>query len=150
MARAASADPPRLCDGMLAGPDLDACAVCGVAQCVVVDVQVLYDVENARVLSEGAHRDAMRRVADETLNNNVGAVGLERDAVIVVVNVRVLDNDIVRSVSVPAVEVLSLVLRRGSRVNIDVRDEKVRAVGDEIVPLLSTISSSGLNTPRAG
>lgn len=67
----------------------------------------------------------MGTVADEILNNDVGAVGLERDAVynvlvcqilrfgdgvftISVVNERVLDDNVVGTVSVPTIRVGNL------------------------------------------
>jgi hypothetical protein len=41
-------------------------------------------------------------VADEVLHDDVGAVGFERDAVVAVVDVRVLDYDVAAAVCVPA------------------------------------------------
>jgi hypothetical protein len=66
-----------------ARPDFDARAVRSVGHTDVVDVDVA-------------------TVAPEVLHNDVGAIRLEGDAIVAVVDVRVLDNNVVRAVGVPA------------------------------------------------
>lgn len=86
-----------------AGPDLDAGSVAGVGHGDVVDVQVLDDIRLALVLAEGTDADTVRARAVEVLHDDVCAVGLERDAVVRVDDDRVLDDDAVGAVRVPAV-----------------------------------------------
>jgi len=121
--------------GLGAGPDLDAGRVDGVAHGGVVDVDVFDNVKVLGVLAEGADRDTMGAVADQVLDDNIGAVGLERDTVVIVVKNRVLDDDVIGAVSVPAVQVLRLVVRGRAGEDIDVGDENVGGVGDEIMPV---------------
>jgi hypothetical protein len=63
---------------------------------------VLDNVNLARVLAEATDTDAVATVAGKVLDNNVCAVGLEGYAVVAIVDVRVLDDNIVRAISVPA------------------------------------------------
>jgi hypothetical protein len=70
-----------------AGPDLDARAIGSVGHGDVVDVDVFNQVDFAGILAERADADAVAAVAYEVLNDDVCAVGLERDAVIAVVDV---------------------------------------------------------------
>lgn len=70
-----------------ARPDLDAGPVGGVGHADVVNVDVLDVVDLAGVLAETADADAMAAVAPEVLHNHVGAVGLEGNAVITVIDV---------------------------------------------------------------
>ena len=104
-----------------ARPHLDARAVAGVAHGDVVDVQILDNVGLALVLAEGADADAVGAVADEVLDDDICAVRLEGNAVwgevsvgrrvclgegdctIGVVNVRILDDDAVGAIRIPAV-----------------------------------------------
>jgi hypothetical protein len=83
-------------------PDFDACAVGGIGHADVINVDVLHVVNLADVLAETAHTDAMRSITDEILHDDVGAVGLEGDAVVAVVDVGVLDYDVVGAVRVPS------------------------------------------------
>lgn len=112
------------------GPDLDAGAVRGVAHADVVHVHVLHHVHLAAVLAQAADRDAVGAVAREALDENVGGVGLEGDAVffsrylllmalslmvivervsrltVVVVDPGVLDDDVVATEGIPPIRVL--------------------------------------------
>lgn len=97
--------------GLGTGPDLDTGAVGGAVQGVVVDVDVLYDVVAEGVLTERADGDAVRAKAGKALDDNVGAIGLEGYAVVVVVDPRVLYDDVVGAVGVPTVKVLGFVAR---------------------------------------
>lgn len=117
------------------GPDFDAGAVRGVGHADVVDVDVLDVVYFAHVLAEGADRDAVGAVADEVLDDDVGAVGLEGDAVVAVVDVGVLDDDVGGAVGVPAVGVFGGVLALAAAEDVDVGEDYVGRVGDEVVPL---------------
>ena len=89
--------------GCGARPDFDARAVGGVGHTDVVDVNVLHVIDFADVLAETADANAVAAVAHEVLNDDIGAVGLEGDAVVAVVDVGVLDYDVVGAVGVPAI-----------------------------------------------
>lgn len=70
-----------------AGPDLDTRTVGSIGHADVVHIDVLNVVDLTRVLAQRTYTDAVATVADKVLNNDVGAVRLERDTVIAVVNV---------------------------------------------------------------
>jgi 2-hydroxychromene-2-carboxylate isomerase len=63
---------------------------------------VLYVVDFADVLAQAAYADAVAAVAPEILHEDVRAVGLEGDAVVAVVDVGVLDDDVGGAVRVPS------------------------------------------------
>lgn len=111
-----------------AGPDLDARPVARVGHAVVEDVDVLDNVVLLHVLAEGADRDAVAAVAREALDDDVGAVGLERDAVVPIVDDRVLDHDAVGPVRVPAVRVLGRGARGAVHRDGDVADQDIGCV----------------------
>lgn len=119
-----------------AGPDLDAGSITSVGHGDVVDVQVLDNVRLALVLAEGADADAVRAGAVEVLHDDVGAVGLEGDAVVRVDDDRVLDDDAVGAVRVPAVRVGDLDAARARGHEVHVADDDVCCVGDHVEPLL--------------
>jgi hypothetical protein len=77
------------------GPDLDPGGVAGIGHRVVVDVYVLDDIVFFDVLAQRSDRDTVGTVAFQALHDDVGAVGLERDAVVRVIDDGVLDNDVV-------------------------------------------------------
>lgn len=62
-------------------PDLDARGIRGVVHADVGDVDVRHNVVFAHVLAERTDRDAVRAVAPKRLDENVGGVWLEGDAV---------------------------------------------------------------------
>jgi hypothetical protein len=70
-----------------AGPDFDAGAVGRVAHGDVVYVDILYIVDFAFVLAKRTDGDAVAAVTLQVLDDDVGAVGLEGDAVVAVVDV---------------------------------------------------------------
>jgi hypothetical protein len=137
--------------GQSTGPDLDARTIRGVGHANVVDVNVLDVVDCAGVLAEGTDTNAVAAVADEVLDDDVCAVGLERDAIVAVVNVRVLNDNVVGAVGVPTnqisiafseisnvnlpVSVLGLVLAYTATSNVDVGENNLSGVGHEGVPL---------------
>jgi hypothetical protein len=59
-------------------------------------------IDFADVLAETANADAVATIAHEVLHDDVGAVGLEGDAVVAVVDVGVLDYDVVGAVGIPS------------------------------------------------
>lgn len=77
----------------------------------------------------------MGAVTDEVLHDNVGRVRLEGDAVVTVVDVRVLDHDVAAAVRVPAVSVLGWVRGRAAAEDVDVREDDICGVGNQRVPL---------------
>lgn len=118
-----------------AGPGLDAGAVGDVCQRVVVHQNVLDDVVGAFVLAQTADGDAVGAGAGEALDEDAGRVGLEADAVVAVVDDRVLDDDVGRAVRVPAVGVLGRVGGGGAAGDGEVGEDDVGAVGDPVVVL---------------
>lgn len=111
-----------------AGPDLDAGSVARVGHAVVEDVDVLDNVVLVHVLAKGPDRDAVAAVAREALDDDVGAIGLERDAVVPVVDDRVLDHDAVGAVRVPAVRILGRGARGAVHRDGDVTDQDIGCV----------------------
>lgn len=85
------------------GPDFDAGTVAGVGHRDVVYEDVLDDISLGGVLTQGANRDTVAPVALQILDEDVGAVGLERDTVVTIVDHRVLYNNVVTAVSVPTI-----------------------------------------------
>lgn len=67
--------------GWRTGPDLDAGAIATAGHVDIVDINVLNNVNLALVLAETADRDAVTASAVQVLDNHVGRVGLEGDAV---------------------------------------------------------------------
>lgn len=122
--------------GLNTGPDLDACRVAGVGHGDVVDVQVLDNVGLPFVLAQRPDADPVRPSAVEVLHNDVGAIGLERDAVVRVNDDRVLDDDAIGTICIPAVRVGNLDSVGASGYEIHVADDHVRCVGDHVEPLL--------------
>ena len=98
-------------------------------------VEVLHDVDLSGVLAQRADADAVAAIADQVLHDDVRAVGLERDAVVAVVNVRVLNDNVVGAVGVPAIGILGWVLARAVAEDVDVGKDDFARVGDERVPL---------------
>lgn len=125
--------------GLDTGPDLDPSCVTGISHGDVVDVQVLDNVRLSFVLAERSDADAMRAGAIEILHDDVGAVWLERDAVVRVDDDRVLDDDAIGTVRVPAVRVGDLDSVGASGYEVHVADDHIRCVGDHVEPLLTTI-----------
>lgn len=141
--------------GRGARPDFDACTVRCVGHGDVADEDVFNNVDFAGVLAERADADAMAAVADEVLHKDVCAVWLEGDAVVAVVDVGVLDDDVVGAVRVPAinhsgqsliwshvlevenspVSVLGGILALAVTENVNVGEDNFTRVGDEGVPL---------------
>ena len=91
-------------------------------------MQVLNDVEDTRVLAKRADRYAVGRVADQALDDDIGTVGFEGHAVVLVVDVAVLHGEVSAAVCVPAIEVLGEVGGGRAREDVNVADEDVGAV----------------------
>jgi hypothetical protein len=68
------------------GHTLDARTIGGIGHGGVVNVDVLYDIKLLDVLAQRPDRDAVRAIAVEALDDDVGAVRLEGNAVIAVVD----------------------------------------------------------------
>jgi hypothetical protein len=60
-------------------------------------------VDFANVLAQTADADAVAAVAPQVLNDDVGAVGFERDTIIAIIDVGVLDDDVVGAVRIPSI-----------------------------------------------
>lgn len=73
---------------------------------LITYIDFLHNVDLTCVLTETTDTDTVAAVAPEILDDNVRAVGLERNAIITVVDVRVLDDDVVRAICVPTIESL--------------------------------------------
>lgn len=87
----------------------------------------------------------MGSIADKVLNNDIGGVGLEGDAVVAVVDVRVLNHNVAAAVCVPAVGVLRRVRARAATKDIDVGVYDVGRVGDQVIPLRAVAELQILN-----
>lgn len=118
-----------------AGPDLDTGTIRGVRHADVGNVDVLHNVDLSDVLSERANGDTVGAVADKVLHNDVGGVGLERNAVVAVVDVGVLDDDVAAAISVPSVGILGRVAARASARDVNVGEDDICRIGHEVVPL---------------
>lgn len=82
------------------------CAYLAVEQGHVLDVRMLDDVLHTRILSDTAHAHAVGVVAPEVLHENVGGVGLGREAIVSNVDSGVGDAESVHVEGVKAVGVL--------------------------------------------
>ena len=69
-------------------------------------LDILHNIDLSLVLAERSDTDTVRAIAHQSLHYNIGAVGLEGDTIIAIINVRILDNDAVGSVRVPPIRVL--------------------------------------------
>lgn len=139
-----------------ARPDFDACTVRGVGHGDVAHKDVFDNVDFAGVLAERADADAVAAVANEVLHEDICAVWLEGDAVVAVVDVGVLDDDVVGAVGVPAtflivsfsdknhacqgkenspISVLGGILALAVAENVNVGEDDLARVGDQSVPL---------------
>lgn len=87
VALSTTADPGRvpLFNGVCPRPDFEPGGGGRVSHCVVVDVQIGDDVILVGVVAERPDRDTVGSIAVEALDDDVGAIWFERDAVVVVV-----------------------------------------------------------------
>jgi len=115
------------------GPDFDAGSVGSIVHGDVVDVDVRDDVVLADVLAKGSDGDAVRAVAEEVLDEHVGAVGLEGDAVIAVVDVRILYRDVRATVGIPTIRIFGRVVACASARDIDGIKYDIGRIGHEMV-----------------
>jgi len=116
-------------------PDLDTRTVGSIRHADVVHVNVLDNIDFAWVLAQRTNANTVATIADQVLNDDVGAVWLERYAIVAVVDVRVLNHNVIGTVRVPAIRVLSGVLALATAEDVDVIEYDVGGVGDERVPL---------------
>lgn len=100
----------------------------------VLDVSVLYVILDALVLANAAHGDTVGTVAVDVGDEDVGGVGLGREAVIANVNPGVADGQAVHVVRIPAVGVLGQVLVGGQVLNDNVVVDNVLGGHDEVSP----------------
>jgi len=121
--------------GRSARPDLDTRTVGSIRHADVVHIDVLDDINFAGVLAQRTNTNTVATVANEVLNNDVGAVGLERNTIVAVVDVRVLNDNVIGAVCVPPIRVLSRVLALAAAKDVDVVEDHVGRVSDERVPL---------------
>lgn len=77
--------------------------------------------------------------AVKILHDDVGAVWLERDAVVCVDDDRVLDDDAIGTICVPTIRVGDLDSIGASGYEVHVADYHVRCVGDHVEPLLTAV-----------
>lgn len=116
-------------------PDLDASAVRGVLHCDVGHEDVLDNIGLAFVLAERADADAVASITVQVLDNDLGAVGLEADAVIAIVDHAVLNDDVGAAVGIPAIGVLRRTFALAGACDVDVVECDARTVGDPVVVL---------------
>ena len=116
-------------------PHLDACTVGSILHCDVGDEDVLHDVGLAFVLAERADTDAVASITVQVLDNDLGAVGLEADAVVAVVDHTVLNDNVGAAVGIPAIGVLRRAFALTGTCDVDVVERDARTVGDPGVVL---------------
>jgi len=116
-------------------PDLDTRTVGSIRHADVVHVNVLDDINFAGVLAQRTNADTVATVANQVLNNDVGAVRLEGNTIVAVVDVRILNHNVVGAVRVPTIRVFSRVLALATAEDVDVVEDYVGRVGNERVPL---------------
>ena len=118
-----------------AGPYLNPRAVRGVEHADILDQDTLHDIRLADILPQRADGDAVGAVAMHILDEDGGRVGFEGDAVVAVIDGRVLDCDGRGAVRVPAVCVFGRVVAFAVARDEDVTEDDGAAVGDEVVVL---------------
>jgi len=116
-------------------PCFDPGAVLGTRHLDILGEHILNDVKYAGELTERANRDTVGSSTIEVLNQNVGRVGLECDAVITVDDDRVQYLHIVATIHIPSVSVRSTMGGVGDRMDIDVVVDDIFALIDKVVPL---------------
>lgn len=77
----------------------------------------------------------MRSVAMEILDQDLGAVGLEADAIIAIVDHTVLNDNVAAAVGVPTIRVLSGVITLAVPADADIAEDNIRRVRHKIVVL---------------
>jgi hypothetical protein len=71
----------------------------------------------------------------QVLDNDLGTVGFEADAIIAVVDDAVLDDDVGAAIGIPAIGVLRRTCALTGACNVDVVERNARAVCDPVVIL---------------
>lgn len=84
-------------------PGFEPCPILAVEQCDVFEPRVGNIVFDTRVLANGAHRDAVRAVAPEVLDEDVGCIGLGGEAVVTDVDAGIGDGQAIDVEGVEAV-----------------------------------------------
>lgn len=115
------------------GPDFNAPAVGGAVHANVADPDILDNVVLADILAQAADRNTVAARARQGLDEHVGAVGLEGDAVVAVVDDRVHNGDVAAAVGIPAVGVFGNVGTRRCSRNRNVAKDDVAGIGDKVV-----------------
>lgn len=117
---AATSSTCHIAAGDSARPNLDTSSIARVRHGNVVDIKIfccqvsacfLHAVEDwitckinfPEVLAKRAHRDAVRSNTDHILNYDVGTIRLKGDTVVVVINIRVLNDNWVGFVEIPSI-----------------------------------------------
>lgn len=80
------------------GPDFDTGHVDSVAHGDIIDIDILNEIVDLVVLSKGTNRDTVGTIAVKGLNENIGGIWLERDTIIVGIDDRILDDNIIGTV----------------------------------------------------
>jgi hypothetical protein len=126
-------------------PDLDARTVGSIRHANIVHIDVLNDIDFAGILPQATNTDTMTAVADKILHDDIRAIRLERNAVVAVVDVRLLNDDVIGAISIPAISVLSGVLAHTATSNVDIGEQNIAGVGNECVPLRAVSELQILN-----
>lgn len=116
-------------------PDFDARTVRGVFHCDVGDEDVLDYVGLAFVLAKRADADAVASVAVQILNDHFGAVRLEANAVVAIVDDAVLYDNVGTAVGIPSVSVLRRAFTLAGPGYVDVVVCKALTAGNPVVIL---------------
>ena len=116
-------------------PHFDPRHVTGIAHSDVVHGDVLHNVSLTRVLTQRPHTDAVAAITVQVLHHNLRTVRFERHAIVAVIDDRVLDDNIARSIRVPAVRVLCDIAAGRVATDGDVVEDHIARVRNEVVPL---------------
>lgn len=77
----------------------------------------------------------MAPIANQTLHDDSRRVGLERHAVIAVVNHTIHNDDIRAAIRIPAIRILRLILALTGALNTDAAKHNIAAIRNNVVPL---------------
>lgn len=77
----------------------------------------------------------MGAVALHTLHDDVCAVGLERHAIIAIIDVRILDDNRVASKRVPSITIFGRIFALTLHSNVDIAHQDITTISDEVKPL---------------
>lgn len=70
---------------------------------LITYVNILHDIDLTEILSQTTDTNTVTTIAPQVLDNDISAIRLERNAVVAIINVRILDDNVVGPICVPAI-----------------------------------------------